>query len=568
MPNGDDPKGTGPTSPMEGERLRRRSEARRERIVQAICDNSRLKPSERRHVAENLWRIMEDVRRHRPDATHARILQHAGRGTGTDSTKYGYYYLVDPNWPATKKADRTGKLTQTLPRYREIAQAAAELAGFEDRDAYLFDLVRGTRIEAEIESSMPPEDPRREGWEALCRCITMHADKIAHDYGLSRYFALQAGWQMCFRDGSFEPGVYRREEPSVFLGWVEPRWHRRGTLEFTAIPPDDLYGTDTTEGDRVEFAELNQPGALDVQVHVHSVVVLHLVLAPEGTGGALIPCLRARCITYVASAESLPQLVPAGGKAVERGTILALCNRALLGPTALSASRLPDSLQVAKTPVGRPQATVHYIGENELWVSPGSISGLLNESAHLTIEGDGPAVLAPFASEDGDAPRLLEPFGESALALLDLPVSWTPMRLSQNEEDRRWLAQASRAPLHVQRGLVFFQADACLGGEQADLGRAAAIAARATPFRTGTMLAALGRAMWSEPDAQAANASQHGEEPLYAALRRSTAELTSALDIAVRKAEAQWDAGLQQSLLHHDGLRQRRGDAASEVERK
>lgn len=563
MRNSDDPKGTGPTSPMEAERLRRRLQARRERIMQAICDNSRLRPPERRRVAENLWRIMEEARSRRADATHARILHRAGRGDGTDSTKYGYNYLIDPDWPDAKRATRTKKLIQTLHSYREIAQAAAECAGLEDRDAYLLDLVRGTGIEAEIESSMPPDDPRREGWEALCRCIGLHADRIAQDYSLGRYFALQKGWQMSMRAGVFEPGAYRREEPTLFLGWVEPGWYRPGVLEFNMISPDDAYGADASDSDRAEFEKLSQPGALCVAVHVHSVVVLHLVLAPEGLGGAVIPCLRARCRTYVVAAERSPHLVPEGDEVVERGQILALLDRALLGPAALSGSRLPASLTAGRAPAHRSPATVHDVEERELFVSPSDISGLVQDAAELRMEGDGPAVLAPFSGDDWKAPHLIEPLGETALALLELPVSWTPMLLSRNEDDQNWLARMQRAPRQVQQALVFPQMAACLNEGEVGLQRATEIADRAAPFKAGSMLAALGRAMWSEPGDEAASGVHQEDGQIHVALRRSASELTTALEVAVAKAEARWDAGLHQSLAHHETLRQGEGGKTS-----
>ncbi|WPB86394.1 hypothetical protein [Sediminicoccus rosea] len=532
---------------QQAERDRQVRAARVARINQDLLDRPRemkrqmgAQPSLRLRIAENLWNIMEDAQSRSPAVTRATILHEAGMGRASESTKRAPYFLCDPTWPPAKKAERAKQLTHDPSGYVRLARAAAKLLGLDDRDFYLVDLFAGTRFAAEIESELPPEDPQREAWATLLALLQHQARKISQEFDLPRYFARQTGWGLGYRDGKFQPGSGGAKEPSAFLGWVEAGSPRSGVFRFRLLDPKELYGPDCTPDDVANYEDLLRRGADELPVTVHTVLVLHLVLAPQGPGSAVAPCLRARCVSYILSADYSNVFEPYTGKQMQRGDVIAVCHRAIATRAESPLTRLPESLaaglvrSVSQQPAPKRE---FEIGEREMvYTHMSDCSGYGFDMGDVVLRDELHGIPPSLASvEPDDSPRIIVPLGEEALVILGLRISgfmaernWTEAQPSKPVSAAPAILTASTVPL----------ADEWLAQDEAGRARIAAIAANPTPFAAGTMLAALDRAC---------QAPDHEQTPINQ-LRGSARELTAALATAIAEMEATRDANLRKSL--------------------
>lgn len=528
---------------QQAERDKQTRAARSARIKQDLLDRplemkrqmSR-QLSLRLRLAENLWDIVETARSQSSVVTRSAVLHRAGMGA---YGKRAEYFFCDPSWPKEKKAERAKKLTQHPRGYVRLAQKTAELLGIEDTDAFLFDLFSGTSFAAEIESELPPEDPQREAWATLLDLLQQQARKTSNEFDLPRYFARQTGWGLRYREGKFQPGSSGVEEPSAFLGWVEAGYPRRGVFRFRLLDPREAYGSDCTTDDVTNYEDLLRRGADELPVIVHTVVVLHLVLAPQGVGSAVALCLRARCVSYIISADYSSAFQPYTGKQMQRGAVIAVCQRAIATRTESLPKQLPESLTG-----GAVKALSHQfasdkefeVGEGELVYRDMESSGYGFDCGDVVLRDELNGIPPSLASvEPYDMPRIIMPLGEEALGILGL-------RISAFMAERKWAEEQSSKPASAEpvilTALTQPLVDAWLAENEAGRARVSAVSANPTPFEPSTMLAALDRACQA-PDQEKAPISQ---------LRNSARELASALATAVADAEAARDANLRKWL--------------------
>ena len=434
-----------PTTPghdtsQQAERDRQARAARVAGLNHILLDRSREikrhmseQASQRLRVAENLWSIIEAAQRQSPTVTRAAVLHSAQMGRVAESTKRAEYYLCDPRLPPEEKARRATKLTRDPQGYVRLARATAALLHRDDTDAFLLDLFAGTRFAAEVESDLPLEDPQREAWATLLMGIQRRATAISDEFALPSYFVRQRGWGFRYENGRFLTGGREAEEPTAFLGWVDAGW-RRGLFSFRILDPRDLYGADCTPDDVATYEELVSAKADEVPVDVHTVLALHLVLAPQAAGGTVVPCLRARCLTYITVAQHWNLLQPYTGKPLQRGEVIATCDRALATRKARPVNSLPHSLNPSALAAGQPQQASlrdFEIGEHELTTF--SVEALRSygfDMGMVTLADAQPKVPPSLCSdEESDSPRVILPLGEEALSLLELPISSFMMEL-------------------------------------------------------------------------------------------------------------------------------------------
>ncbi|WP_210250181.1 hypothetical protein, partial [Microvirga aerophila] len=150
------------------EEQRQRAEKQRQRFeerqLEAIRQRIERKPlvkrqSERRLVANNLWRILQDLEASQPPIKKKDVLQAAGQGGEHDSTKRLPRFAINPDLPSADQDERAEAATQDIRKYLQIARAAARLAGQSGEDAFLRQLVSGTSFATGISEGTAPEDP-------------------------------------------------------------------------------------------------------------------------------------------------------------------------------------------------------------------------------------------------------------------------------------------------------------------------------------------------------------------------------------------------------------------------
>lgn len=526
---------------QQAERDRRLRAARLDRLRQELLDRplKMKQPRIRLQMANNLWKIVEVAQNRTDAATRSAVLHEAGFGRKEEYSKRAPQYFCDPTLPLETKLKRAKSLTQDPRGYVKLARAAARLAGEDDEDAFLLDLVSGTNFAAEVESDLPAEDPQREAWATLQESLQRQARTISEKFDLQRYFIRQQGWGFRYKDGKFQRGGTETEEPSAFLGWVDVGRPRNGMFCFRHLDPREAYESDCTADDVTNYEDLVRRKAFELPVEVHTVLVLHLVLAPNGIGRAVVPCLRARCVSYITAAEYWNRLESFTGKAVTRGQVIAICHRGIATSTSLQTKLLPESLLPALQANGRRQRAPERefeISETELVFRDMEFSGYGFEYGDVKLRDEVPGLPASLASdESSDRPRIILPLGEEALSVLSLQVS--AYMAERTLEEARSAGSWSTKPV-LLTALTEPLFEAWLAGNDERRKEIGETAKNPTPFQEGTMLAALDRACQSAED----------EVAPPRLLWEAAHDLTVALANAIAVAEATRDANLRKSL--------------------
>jgi len=524
-----------PPSARTEERERRRLSARRDRAEQALVENFMVQSkAQRLRLAENLWSIIKAA----PSVTQAAALHEAGFGRKEDSTKRAVNYLCDPEWSEERKRKRVQSLTKKPLGYLSIARAVARLANADNQDTYLLDLVAGTSFGAEVESDIVLEDPQRDAWAALEKFIQKHAQEISRESGLPLYFSRQQGWGLTFRDGHFRSGGRQAEEPATFLGWVEVGGPRSGLFLFRDVDPRDS-GFDCTPETIAEYKAIHAQNAYALKAYVHTILVLHLVLAPNGVGGAVVPSLRARCLTYVEAAEGSDRLMPFGGRPIHRGEVMAICHRGFAAPIVEDPYPLPACLVPTAQPRTSERQTKQrefLISERELRCNPMDFDFFGFDMASVEISDQVPGLPPSLVTDEEDeAPRVMMPIGEEPLSLLNLPLSRFMLERTHREAggDASWEEAAK-----IITKLTFPLAEDWLKGDSETKARIKEISDVPGPYRSeSSMLAALDRAFHS---------GGYTKDP-YCMLRADARNLASELDIAIEEIEEKRSAKLWES---------------------
>jgi len=530
---------------QESERQRLARAARIARIKQELLDRPRDMKSQmgrdlrlRLRVAENLWNIIEGAEERSSLVTRRAVLHAANKGRPEESTKRAPLYLCDPKLEMSTKLLRAKKLTHDPRKYVELAQATAALLDL-DKDIFLLDLFAGTKFEAEVENDLPLEDPQREAWSTLLDWLQRRTRSIVEEFDLRRYFTRQIGWGLQYRDGKFEKGSPFAEEPTAFLGWVEPASPRYGVFRFDVVDPKESMPDLYTKEDATKFAELIERRAHEVQVRVHTILVLHLVIAPQENGSAAAPYLRIRCVTDVVANEYQSALEPFLVSPPKRGQVIAKCLRAIASETRSKYKQLPALL------VPKPQCQESHhsaavlefdVGESEMSGSYDDFYGFGFDTGTLMIRDDLPGVPSSLISNDpSEAPRMIIPLGEETLDILNLQTSRYML------EDR-WKDDKPKDSFEILpeslTALPWPLAEDWLNGDEGSRKQLEEIAAKLNPFKSGSMLAALDRAC---------QVSDHSKTPMNQ-LRASAEELTNALASVITDAESQRDQNLRKSL--------------------
>jgi hypothetical protein len=190
-----------PASPEAEQRLREREEAQRIqegrareeaariRERQAKLEHARnacarrpkmVRETERKHVASNLWQLLEYFKNLPDGPRPADVLVAAKCSQNGDSTKRLPRYALRPNGDGKE-------LVQKIEAYVKIARKAAELAKEDPDDAELRVLSGSSYL-----SNLPevrPQDPDGEAAEMIAKGLMGIATRLGEKHDLRGYFA-------------------------------------------------------------------------------------------------------------------------------------------------------------------------------------------------------------------------------------------------------------------------------------------------------------------------------------------------------------------------------------------
>ncbi|UVF22791.1 hypothetical protein HPT29_027625 (plasmid) [Microvirga terrae] len=318
----------GHSQPDEEQRQRAEKQRHRfeERQLEAIRQRIARKPlmkrrSERRQVANNLWRILESLEAGQPSIKRKDVLQAAGQGGEHDSTKRLPRFAINPDLQPAEQEERAEAATQDIRKYLKIARTAARLAGHLEEDAFLRQLVSGTSFltgvfdDTALESS--DEDLIQHTWDDLEIALEMASRAMVDRLHLNDHLIkaqhirlrrnLTGAWESSTRgtiDSILAPQAVRDGDlppcPSVFLGVVsgfDPAPCQ------VSIELSDAYGdlADDLKGRLIDAGLSSRT----FEANAHPVFWVWLELGPFGPGGRIIPAFRLKARTLLVSAETV-----------------------------------------------------------------------------------------------------------------------------------------------------------------------------------------------------------------------------------------------------------------------
>ena len=196
------PRGSGQEAEAEA---RAQRAARFEALERVLRARPLMGRPDQLRVAEALWRLLH--RAEQGNVRKAQVLRAAGIGTDADSTKHLSQYALDPSLPEERK--NRARLNKKPHKYREIAEAAARLAGWDAREAVL-EVFRETTL-----AGTRPGHEAAPEYEALARTLREIADAVAAKHGLQEYFREVARSGPCLRvlNNENEDGPKNRLSP-------------------------------------------------------------------------------------------------------------------------------------------------------------------------------------------------------------------------------------------------------------------------------------------------------------------------------------------------------------------
>lgn len=157
---------------------RARRAARFEALERVLRDRPLMGRPDQLRAAEALWRLLQ--RAEQRNVTKAKVLRAARIGAEGDSTKHLSHYALDPSLPDARK--ERARLNKRPTKYRQIAEAAARLAGWDEREAVL-----EVFNETTLAGTRPGQEAAPE-YEALAQTLREVADAVAAKHGLQAYF--------------------------------------------------------------------------------------------------------------------------------------------------------------------------------------------------------------------------------------------------------------------------------------------------------------------------------------------------------------------------------------------
>jgi hypothetical protein len=317
-----------PAQPTEEQRAaliqkqREQTSAKTRRQIRAKFEKRSMVQSkqERIRLANNLWKILEDVR---PFVSTKAVLHAAGHVKhSTDSTKRLPYFALDPNLPDSVREKRAEKLAKHIEAYAKIATQAAQLSG-KDELSLIQQLVDGTYyvpLREDIDDAN--FDISADVWADVQTALQLATTRISSKYNLPRFFKLvhDLGVGTDRRAGRCDtkklslPAWVDTERlplrPSVHLGEIRVCDDIPCTISpFMYEPGED------EEKEHELFVRLRDTGPLFESFKAVAAPVLRarLELLPLGREYIVTPILRLDSWTYVAFAEDFTGFAAFGG---------------------------------------------------------------------------------------------------------------------------------------------------------------------------------------------------------------------------------------------------------------
>jgi hypothetical protein len=159
---------------------RRGRDERISRLDEVLAENPKMGREEQIAVAQALYDLLDRIERERR-STKAKILREAGIGAEGDSTKHLSQYAISRDLPPEEIKRRSSRLRKGTKPYKNIAVAAAQLAGLDKGDVLL---------EVFEQANFLREDRREAAAEFvdLAYRLRLVADAISRDYHLTDFF--------------------------------------------------------------------------------------------------------------------------------------------------------------------------------------------------------------------------------------------------------------------------------------------------------------------------------------------------------------------------------------------
>ena len=151
------------------------------------------KPSERLHVANNLYKILTDLENGAPPVLKRDVLFAAQQGSGAESTKRLPYFAVNPELSKEEQDKRASKLTQHIHPYVRIVQAAADLSGGNEK-LLIERLIEGTDYSSSPRAENV-QDLALEGWAGIEDALREISKEITRHHNLQLFSRGFASWE-------------------------------------------------------------------------------------------------------------------------------------------------------------------------------------------------------------------------------------------------------------------------------------------------------------------------------------------------------------------------------------
>jgi hypothetical protein len=266
--------------------------------------------SERRRVANNLWRILNELENRTPPIKRLEVCRRAGKIFHEgDSTKRLYNFAIKPALPEKEQLNRAKGITKKIRRYVELAEVAAELSG-KDKDHYIPALVEGTRYSLlPSEGKWDPDEVSTRAWNDIVSMLTLASESISTTYKLQDLLrqiteaGIGVGGRGSWRGGNIEryqigqvmprPALVSQLDlvpcPSIYLGNIVAASHIPCELHFGLIKIDEHE-----KALEAVYRKLVDAGLESNSMKAHAVAELrvYLVLLPHGESGEVKPVLR------------------------------------------------------------------------------------------------------------------------------------------------------------------------------------------------------------------------------------------------------------------------------------
>jgi hypothetical protein len=247
-------------------------------IKAQLVTGRRLTGDQRFIVAQNLWRILDRYKQ--SGISPATVLQAAGKGRSSESTKRLPYYAINPHLPDHERERRRERLTQKASKYVDLIDSLARVAQL-DRDSLLVDLFDGSGFGEGGDQDIPASD--REAVVRLSRLLRDIGLWVSRTVDLSRY------WESLQRERlswSSEGHLVQRSHahPAAFIVQTSFGYE----IDFDWIPKVNI-GRKIIDSFDVHYNEFTEPKEKMGSTNVHVYEEVFIGLAPISVDAAWAP---------------------------------------------------------------------------------------------------------------------------------------------------------------------------------------------------------------------------------------------------------------------------------------